>query len=419
MADRGAARGASARRLRRPGRRRGCGRHGRDVAAGSRRTQGQRAGARGRLRRRDEPGHPTEPLRRPSGRPSVGAVRAGRSAGGALRRHRAPAPRLPTQLRRPGCPASAGRSARDGLRGERLAAPPADARVHAAAACWRHGRRCRLEAALRGRSRRGAFPRCAGHRVADRSRAVRTIRIRRSAFSTSTRRCSGSGPWKTSRPGRPQGGRTAADSPTSFVSNSLRSSKIPSRHCHLLPGRHASRLARSRRNNSDREWRGQHVELWLGVPVAVWLGGALALYMAWSIGANDVANAMGTSVGSGALTIRRAIIVAARARVQRRLPGRRTRHRHGAQGHARHDRGRRASRPAGLRHAGRARVGRHAAARRDAFRAARIDDALDRRRHRRLRGGGAGRRCGGLGQGHADRPLVGHVAAASEACSRS
>jgi len=49
----------------------------------------------------------------------------------------------------------------------------------------------------------------------------------------------------------------------------------------------------------------------LGIPAVVWLGGVLALYMAWAIGANDVANAMGTSVGSGALTIRQAVLVAA------------------------------------------------------------------------------------------------------------
>lgn len=41
------------------------------------------------------------------------------------------------------------------------------------------------------------------------------------------------------------------------------------------------------------------------------LAGIVGFYMAWNIGANDVANAMGTSVGSGALTLQGAIIVAA------------------------------------------------------------------------------------------------------------
>ena len=48
-------------------------------------------------------------------------------------------------------------------------------------------------------------------------------------------------------------------------------------------------------------------------PTFILIGGstvAIAFYVAWSIGANDVANSMGTSVGSKAISIRQAILIA-------------------------------------------------------------------------------------------------------------
>ena len=44
--------------------------------------------------------------------------------------------------------------------------------------------------------------------------------------------------------------------------------------------------------------------------ILIILAAVVGFVMAWGIGANDVANAMGTSVGSGAISVRQAIVIA-------------------------------------------------------------------------------------------------------------
>ena len=45
-------------------------------------------------------------------------------------------------------------------------------------------------------------------------------------------------------------------------------------------------------------------------PYLLMMAAVFGLYMAWGIGANDVANAMGTSVGTKSLTVKQAILIA-------------------------------------------------------------------------------------------------------------
>ena len=51
--------------------------------------------------------------------------------------------------------------------------------------------------------------------------------------------------------------------------------------------------------------------LFLSPLTIIIIASIVGFFMAYGIGANDVANAMGTSVGSKAITLRQAIIIAA------------------------------------------------------------------------------------------------------------
>ena len=54
------------------------------------------------------------------------------------------------------------------------------------------------------------------------------------------------------------------------------------------------------------------VELtFFGIPLILISSAMLGFFTAYGVGANDVANAMGTSVGSKVLTIKQAVLVAA------------------------------------------------------------------------------------------------------------
>jgi phosphate/sulfate permease len=79
----------------------------------------------------------------------------------------------------------------------------------------------------------------------------------------------------------------------------------------LLPtgGHDHARFASALRRLTAERWNMEIIEQHQTILLVMAL--VFGLYMTWGIGANDVANAMGTSVGSGAISIRQAIVLAA------------------------------------------------------------------------------------------------------------